>query len=77
MVLPKTVEQINDYLFIDTNKSNKIKIGMNEIRANDSEMSMRWNNKVWSVPEIYQSWDSLCEYKLGMKRTVDCERDGF
>jgi len=34
-------EQINVYLFIDPYKSNKIKIGMNEMRVNDSEMSMR------------------------------------
>jgi len=39
--VPKIVEQINDYLFIDTYKSNKMKIGMNEFRVNDSEMSMR------------------------------------
>jgi hypothetical protein len=36
--MPKKVEQINDYLFIDTYKSNKIKIGMIEMRVNDSEM---------------------------------------
>jgi len=37
--VPKKVEQINHCLFID--KSNKIKSGMNEIRVNDSEISMR------------------------------------
>jgi len=35
------VEQINDYLFIDTYKSNRIKTGMNKMRVNDSKMSMR------------------------------------
>jgi len=40
-IVPKKVEQINDYLFIDTYKSNKIKIGVNEMRVNDSEMNMR------------------------------------
>jgi len=39
--VPKQVEQINDYLFIDNDKSNKIKIGMNEMTVNDSEMSTR------------------------------------
>ena len=39
--VPKKVEQTNDYLFIDIYKTNKIKIGMNEIRVSDSEMSMR------------------------------------
>jgi len=34
--VPKNVEQINDYLFIDTYKSNKIKVGVN-----DSEMCVR------------------------------------
>jgi len=29
--VPKKVEQINDYLFIDTYKSNKIIIGVNEM----------------------------------------------
>jgi len=36
--VPKKVEQTNDYLFIGTYKSNKIKIGMNEMMVNDSEM---------------------------------------
>jgi len=40
-IVPKKVEQINDYLFIDTYKSNKIKICVNEMRVNDSEMNMR------------------------------------
>jgi len=34
--VPKKVEQSNDYLFID--KSNKIKIGVNEMTVNNSEM---------------------------------------
>jgi len=32
------VEQINDNLFVDTNKSNKIKSGMNEMRVNDNSI---------------------------------------
>jgi len=39
--VPKKVEQINGCLSIDTYKSNKIKIGMKEMKVNDSEMSMR------------------------------------
>jgi len=39
--VPKKVEQINDHLFIDTHKSNNIKIGVNDIMVNDSEMSVR------------------------------------
>jgi len=35
-IVPKKVEQINDHLFIDTYKSNNIKIGVN-----DSEMCVR------------------------------------
>jgi len=38
-MVPKKVEQMND--FIDTYKSNKIKIGVNEITVNDSEMCVR------------------------------------
>jgi len=37
-IVPEQVEKINDYLFID---ANKIKIGMNEMTVNDSELSMR------------------------------------
>jgi len=32
------VEQINDHLFIDTYTSNNIKIGMNDMTVNDSDM---------------------------------------
>jgi len=40
-ILPKKGEQINDYLFIDTYKSNKIEVGVNDITVNDSEMCVR------------------------------------
>jgi len=39
--VPKIVYQINDYLFIDIYDSNKIKNGMNEMRVNDREISMK------------------------------------
>jgi len=39
-IVPKQVEQINDHLFIDTYKSNNIKIGVNDM-TNDSEMCVR------------------------------------
>jgi len=35
------VEQINDYLFIDTYESNNIKIRVNDMTVNDSEMCVR------------------------------------
>jgi len=38
---PKKVEQINEYLFIDTYKSNNIKIGVNDMMVNDSEICAR------------------------------------
>jgi len=53
------LEQINDYLFIDIYKVNKVQIGMNEMWVNDSEMSMRW--KRGQYPR-YQSWDSKVKY---------------
>jgi len=34
--VPKKVEKTDDYLFIDTYMSNKIKIGVNEMTVNDS-----------------------------------------
>jgi len=40
-IVPKKVEQINDHLFIDTYKSNNIKSGVNDMKVNDSEMSVR------------------------------------
>jgi len=41
--VPRKVEQINDYVFMDTYKSNKIKIGVNEMTVNGSEMCARCN----------------------------------
>jgi len=41
LIVPKKVEQINDHLFIDTFKSNNIKIGVNDMTLNDSEMCVR------------------------------------
>jgi len=40
-IVPKKVEKINEYLFIDTYKSNNIKIGVNDMTVNDSEMCVR------------------------------------
>jgi len=42
IIVPKRVEQIDDFSFIETYKSNKIQIGMIVMWVNDSEMSMRW-----------------------------------
>jgi len=39
-IVPKKVEQINDYLFKDTYKSNNIKIGA-DMTVNDSKMCVR------------------------------------
>jgi len=45
------IEQINFNLFLDTYNANKITIGVNEMGMNDTEMSVRWNNKAWSILE--------------------------
>jgi len=45
--VPKKFEQINDYLFIDTHKSNNIHIGENDMTVNDSEMCVRWKDEAW------------------------------
>jgi len=47
-LVPKKVKQINDYIFIDTYKSNTINIGLNEMMVSDGKMSLRWNNETWS-----------------------------
>jgi len=38
-------------LFIDSLTSQIKKIGMNEMRVNNNEMSIKWNNEAWSIPE--------------------------
>jgi len=40
-IVPKQIEQYNDYLFIDTYKSNNIKIGVNDMTVNTSKMFVR------------------------------------
>jgi len=40
-MVPKKVEQINDYVFLDIYKSNNIQISVNEMTVNDSEMFVR------------------------------------
>jgi len=40
-IVLKKVEQINDHSFVDTYKSNNIKIGVNDMTVNDSEMCVR------------------------------------
>jgi len=39
-IVPKKVLN-NDYLFIDTYKSNKIEVGVNDMKVNDSEVCVR------------------------------------
>jgi len=51
-IVPKNVEQINDHLFIDTYKSNNIKIGVNDMTVNDEEMCVIWKDDAWSIPDI-------------------------
>jgi len=48
----KKVDHINDYLFIDTYKSNNIKNGVNDMTVNDTEMCVRLKDEAWSIPEI-------------------------
>jgi len=43
--VPKKVEQINDHLFIDTYKSNNIKIGVNDMMVNDSNITMKHHHR--------------------------------
>jgi len=50
-IVPKKVEQINDHLFIDTYNSNNIKIGVNDMTVNDSEMSVRWKRQACLMPK--------------------------
>jgi len=47
----KNVEQIYE-LFTAIYTSNQTIMGINEMRVNDTQMSMRGNNEAWSIPEI-------------------------
>jgi len=40
-IVPKKVGQINDHLFINTYKSNNIKIGVNDMTVNDRAVNIR------------------------------------
>jgi len=51
-IVPKKDEQINDHLFIHTDKSNNIKIGVNDMTVNDSEMCVRRKRQARSIPKI-------------------------
>jgi len=57
---------------MDTYKSNKIKISVNEMTVIDSEMCVTLNNEAY---RIYQSWDSL--WWIQTKEEKHSERDGF
>jgi len=46
-IVPKNVKQINGHLFIDTYKSNNIKIGVNNMTVIDSKMCLRWKDETW------------------------------
>jgi len=46
------------HLFIDTYKSNNIKIGVNDLMVNDSEMCRDEKTKLGQYRR-YQSWDGL------------------
>jgi len=44
--MPYKVEQITDHLFIDTHKSNNIKIGVNDMMVNDSEIVCKIKRRI-------------------------------
>jgi len=48
----KKVEQINDHLFIDTYKSNNIKIGVNDMTVNEAKYVSDEKDDAWLIPEI-------------------------
>jgi len=51
-IVPIKVEQINVDLFLDTYDANKIKIGVNEMRMNETKMSMRWSKYAWLIKQL-------------------------
>jgi len=68
--VPKKVEQINDYLFIDTWKSNKIQIGVDEMTVNDSEMNEMKRRNMISAGYISSELDWMnTDYREKEQRT--------
>jgi len=57
-------------LNIYRHKSDQIKLGMNEMKVNDSYMSIRRNNEAWSIPEKSALREPIVEYRLRRKRTM-------
>jgi len=51
-MVPKKVEQIDHYVFVDTYKSNNIKIGVNDMTVNDSEMCVRRDERTLVAQHI-------------------------
>jgi len=47
--VPKKVEQLSDYLFIDTYKSNNITIDVNDMTVNDSDSEQEYEMKKISL----------------------------
>jgi len=68
IIVPKRVEQINDYLFVDTYKSSKT-ICVDEMSVNDREMCAIWKKKLGKY-RIYKYGGSLGEYKQRRKGRV-------
>jgi len=52
--VPKKVEQINEYLFIDTYESNKINVGVNDMTVNDSVMCVRCSKSMQPCTRTFE-----------------------
>jgi len=50
--VPKKVLKMFDYLFIDTYKTNEIKLALMNLMVNDNEMCMRWNTNLVNTGDI-------------------------
>jgi len=74
IILPKKVEQINADLFIDTYKSDKIKVGVSDMTVNGSKICVRCKNEAWSIPEISGLKQPRC---IQTKEERKSERDRF
>jgi len=48
-IVPKKIEQINDHFIIDTYTWNNIKIGVNDMSVNDSEICARWKDEAYII----------------------------
>jgi len=71
-IVPKKVEQINDHLFIDTYKSNNIKIGVNNMTVIDRKCVRDEKTKLGQYRRYQSSAKAKQAKQLILSSTAGC-----